>query len=370
SSKVRLNQLYVSIGKNREAVNKLAPGDIGSTVKIKDTHTNHTLRSAHDEVKLDSIHFPEPRIRTSVQPVKSGDEEKMGVAINKLHEGDPTIIMEMSKELKQTLLHAQGGLHQATIKWLLQHEHGVEVEFGKPKIPYRETIRTEAKGEYKHKKQSGGSGQFGEVYLRILPYDAGFTGVSDLKVRDIHDHELPWGGNLMFCSAIVGGSIDSRFLPAILKGIMEVMEEGPLTSSYCRDVIVIVYDGKMHAVDSNEISFKIAGKAAFKDAFLEAKPMLLEPIYHAEVLVPNEYTGDVMTDLQGRRAMVEGIEGEGTYQKISARVPLAEMYLYANTLSSIAQGRAIFTREFLEYAQVPGDVQQKLVKELLEAEPA
>ncbi len=363
-NKAKMNQLYIMDGKNRSPVEKLAAGDIGATVKYKGANTNNTLRSSGDGKKIAPLNFPNPRIRVAVAPTKSGEEEKMGAALNKMHEGDPTLIMELSKELKQTILHAQGELHLQTAKWTLSKEYGVEIEYSKPRISYRETIRAQAEASYKHKKQSGGSGQFGEVFMRIFPWTEGVEMPTDLKVRGQEEIELDWGGKLLYCSAIVGGSIDARFMPAILKGINEVMEEGPLTKSYARDIVVIVYDGKMHPVDSNEISFKIAGGRAFKEAFLNAKPMLLEPIYRLKVLTPDDYTGDIMTDLQGRRALVEGIESEGSLQKIVARVPLAELYKYTTTLSSIAQGRAAYEREFLEYAMVPSDVQAKLVKEL------
>ena len=360
--KVRMSQLYVPDGKSRNTVDHLSAGDIGATVKLKDTHTNDTLRSNGDDVKVRPIDFPESKIRAAVYTENQGDEEKLGLALNKMHASDMTLIPEHSKELKQLILHGQGGMHLQMAKWQLEHNYGVKVEYKEPRIPYRETIRSSAKADYRHKKQSGGAGQFGEVYMYIAPYVDGYQAPDDYRVRDVQNIELPWGGNLMYCSAIVGGAIDSRFLPAILKGINEVMEEGPLTGSNCRDVVVIVYDGKMHPVDSNEIAFKLAGRNAFQQAFRDARPLLMEPVYKVEILTPEEYTGDIMTDLQGRRAMVEGMGNEGAYQKITARVPLATMYQYANTLNSIAQGRASFHREFLEYAQVPGDVQSQLAK--------
>lgn len=366
--KGKLNQLYAIDGKNRNPVDKLAAGDIGATVKFKNTHVNHTLRSTDDEVEIDPIVFPSPRIRVSIAPTKTGDEEKMGAALRKMHESDPSLIMELSKELRQTLLHAQGDLHLNVAKWILEKEHGVPVEYGKPRISYRETIRKEVKADYRHKKQTGGAGQFGEVHMIVHPYTEGMEDTivgsrSDIKVREVDVHELPWGGKLLFCNCIVGGSIDNRFMPAIMKGIMEVMEQGPLTKSYARDIVVLVYDGKMHPVDSNEAAFKSAGKNAFKSAFLNAKPYLMEPIYTVEVLTPGEYMGDIMTDLQGRRALVEGMSAEGNLQKVIAKVPLAELYKYTTSLASIAQGRALYSREFAEYKQVPGDVQEILVKE-------
>lgn len=362
-AKNKLNQLYVIDGKNRHSVEVLAAGDIGATVKLKETGVNHTLRTQDDGVMVEPIDFPNPKIRTAIETEKSGDEEKLGVALNKISESDPTLVVEYSKELRQTLLHGQGALHLQIVKGILANTYGVTTNFTQPRISYRETIQKSAEGFYKHKKQSGGSGQYAEVYLKVQPYNEHMSHPSDLKVRGEDLHELPWGGKLLFCNCIVGGVIDGRFMPAILKGIMETMEEGPITGSYAQDVAVYVYDGKMHAVDSNEISFKIAGQAAFKQAFLQCSPKLMEPIYRLEVLVPDDYMGDVMTDLQSRRAIVEGFTAEGKNQKITARVPLAELNRYSTTLSSLSQGRATFSREFLEYAQVPGDLQQKLAQE-------
>ena len=361
-NKVKLNQLYVMDGKNRNQVEKLFAGDIGATVKLKDTHTNETLRSKDDGKAVEPIVFPNPKMRVAVEPAKEGDEEKVAQTLIKIMQSDPTLHYEYRKELKQNILQGQGELHLNMIKWLLKNMAGLEVNYVQPKISYRETIQRASEGHYRHKKQSGGAGQFGEVYMKVLPYDeeTGFIPPSDVKVRGTDEIELDWGGKLIFANAIVGGSIDARYMPAILKGIMETLEEGPITGSYARDVAVVVYDGKMHPVDSNEISFKIAGAHAFKTAFLEAKPKLLEPVYKVEVLVPDEQVGDIMTDLQGRRALVEGFASEGAYQRITAYVPLAELYRYTTTLSSLTQGRATHTREFSKYETVPGDIQQKL----------
>ncbi len=364
----KLNQLFAVDGKNRHPVDRLSAGDIGATVKFKDTHTNHTLRSKDDEVMLEPITFPEPRMRVSVDPVKQGDDEKMAMAFLKMNEGDPTLKLQYEKELRQNILYGQGELHLQTAKWIIEHVYGIPVEYGDPRISYRETIQKVANADYRHKKQSGGAGQFGEVYLRIAPYTENMSDPTDFKVRERDVIDLDWGGKLVFCNCIVGGVIEQRFLPAILKGILEVMEEGPLTSSYARDVVVYVYDGKMHAVDSNEISFKIAGAAAFKQAFLNAAPKLMEPVYRLEITVPEEYMGNIMTDLLGRRAIVEGSIGEGRNQRITARVPLAEMNRYATSLSSLAQGRATFSMTFLEFVQVPGDLQGRLTQQHSTAE--
>ena len=363
----KINQLYVIDGRNRTAVDKLCAGDIGATVKFKNTFNNQTLRSKDDAVQVDPIVFPEARVRKAIIAENQKEEEKLAMALQKIAQSDPTLSIEYARELKQTLLHGQGELHLETVCWALENLHGVKSTFEKPKISYRETIQKQAEGYYKHKKQSGGAGQYAEVYLKVMPYHDGYVDPPAIKVRERDEIELEWGGKLIFCNCIVGGVIDQRFMPAILKGITEVIEDAPLTNSYARDLVVYVYDGKMHPVDSNEISFKIAGAQAFKQAFLAASPKLLEPIYELEVLVPGEYTGDVMTDLQSRRAIVEGIENEGSYQKIRAKVPLAEMYRYNTKLNSISQGRATYHRRFAEFALVPGDIQQKLTASLAKA---
>lgn len=362
-TKNKMNQLYIVDGKNKISVDKLSAGDIGASVKLKDTYVNHTMRPTDDGVEVAPIVFPEPKIRTAIAPENDKEDEKLGLAINKIRETDPTLLSGYRRELKQTIMQGQGDLHLRMTKWQLENIHGVKVKFDKPRISYRETITANSEGYYKHKKQSGGSGQYGEVYMKIQPYTEYETPPSELKVRDTQEIEMEWGGKLVFNNCIVGGVIDTRFMPAILKGIMEVMETGPITGSYCRDVSVYIYDGKMHAVDSNEISFKIAGAQAFKEAFLNAKPKLLEPMLKVEVLAPSDFTGDIMTDLTQRRAIPQGIDSEGNFQKIIAHVPLAEMYQYATTLSSITQGRATHSREFLAYSTVPGDIQNKLAAE-------
>jgi elongation factor G len=370
-NKERLSQLFASYGKNRTKVTKLSAGDIGCTVKMKNTNTNDTMCGPGADFKFPNIPFPEPRFRTAIKPVNEGDEEKLGEALGRIHGDDPTVIVEYSKELKQILLHGQGEHHLNIVKWHLDNEFSVEIEFGTPKIPYRETITKVAQADYRHKKQSGGSGQFGEVYLLIEPHVEGAEdtkmfkiGGRDMKmsVRGHEEHELPWGGKLVFVNCIVGGSIDARFLPAIMKGLMEKMEEGPLTGSYARDIRVYVYDGKMHPVDSNEISFKLAGRNAFSMAFKNAGPKIMEPVYDVEVLVPSDRMGDVISDLQGRRAIVQGMSSEMGFEKITAKVPLAEMNKYSTALSSITNGRAMYTMSFDEYAPVPGDLQGDLLK--------
>jgi len=370
-SKERLSQLFAVAGKNRTKLSELVAGDIGATVKLKDTKTNHTLAEKDSGIVFPEIEFPDPKYRTAIKAASESDDEKLGEILNKMHEEDPTLIIEYSKELKQVIVHGQGEFHLNTMKWMIENIHKIEIEFLTPKIPYRETITKAAQSDYRHKKQSGGSGQFGEVHMIIEPYHEGMPAPKAYKidgreytmnVRGVDEHDLQWGGKLVFVNCIVGGSIDARFHPAILKGIMEKMEEGPLTGSYARDIRVCIYDGKMHPVDSNEISFKLAGRNAFSEAFKKAGPKIMEPIYDVEVMVPSEYMGDVMSDLQGRRAMIAGMSSESGYEKISARVPLAELNKYSTSLSSLTSGSATYTMKFAEYAQVPGDEQDKLLK--------
>ncbi len=385
SGKERLSQLFAFAGKNREKLDKIVAGDIGATIKLKNTKTDDTLNSTKnaDDI-IEPIEFPEPKFRTAIKAVNQADDEKLGVALNELHRMDPTIHAGYSKELRQIILQGQGELHLNMVKWLLEHIEKIQIEFVTPKIPYRETITRSSQANYLHKKQSGGSGQFGQVYMVIEPYEEGMPEPSRFNVKQMlsmssvnplsiqkgnneivvnvrgkDEIELEWGGKLIFYNCIVGGSIDARFLPAILKGIMERMEQGPLTGSYARDIRVCVYDGKMHPVDSNEISFKIAGKTAFSMAFKEAGPKIMEPIYDLDVLVPEDKMGNVMTDLQGRRAIIMGMEGGN----VKARVPLAEMGRYSTALSSLTSGRATYSMKFAEYSPVPPDIQDKLLKE-------
>jgi elongation factor G len=368
-NKERISQIFVSAGKNRVKVPTMVAGDIGATVKLKATKFNHTLSDGG--VVFSSMKFPEPKHRTAIRPLAEGDDEKLGEALSRMHDEDPTILVEYSKELKQIILSGQGEYHFNILKWHLDNQFKIETEFITPKIPYRETITKSAQADYRHKKQSGGAGQFGEVHLIIEPYIEGakpkdmfkMEGKEQkLSVRGEEEIKLTWGGKLMFYNCIVGGSIDARFLPAIQKGLMEKMEEGPLTGSYARDICVYVYDGKMHPVDSNEISFKLAGRNAFSLAFKKAGPKIMEPIYDLEVFVPADRMGDVMSDLQGRRAIVQGMSSENGFEKISAKVPLAEMDKYQTSLSSNTGGRAYYSMKFAEYAAVPGDVQDNLLK--------
>jgi elongation factor G len=357
----KINQLFLVEGNKRTNINELVAGDIGATLKLKNTHVNNTLHARGKNYELPSIEFPSPNMTVAIETLKKGEEEKLSQALHQLREEDPTLLVEVSQELKQTLIHCQGDMHLAVAKWKIEHNHKLEVKFVKPRIPYRETIRKMSDSSYRHKKQSGGAGQFAEVYMRIEPWYEGMPEPSDLTVRGRDVHELAWGGKLVFYNCIVGGAIDARFLPSILKGVMEKMHNGPLTGSYARDIRVCVYDGKMHPVDSNDISFKIAGLQAFRQAFQQADPQILEPIYHVEVLCPDDLTGAVMGDLQSRRAIVEGIDNEGHFQKVIAKVPLSEMDGYSSSLRSITQGRAKFTMKFQAYEPVPFEIQRKLI---------
>src|SRR5436305_1943653 len=359
----KINQLFLVEGNKRINTNELIAGDIGATLKLRNTHINNTLHTRGKNYELQPIEFPSPNMTVAIETVRKGEEEKLSQALHQLREEDPTIIIEHSPELKQILIHCQGDMHLAVAKWKIEHLHKLEVKFTKARIPYRETIRKMADANYRHKKQSGGAGQFGEVYMRIEPWHEGMPEPSGLTVRGRDTDDLDWGGKLVFYNCIVGGAIDTRFLPSILKGVMEKMHIGPLTGSYVRDVRVCVYDGKMHAVDSNDISFKIAGLQAFRQAFRQADPQVLEPVYLVEVLCPDDITGSVMGDLQTRRAIVEGIDSEGQFQKVIAKVPQVEMDGYSSSLRSITQGRAKFKSRFFEYAPVPYEVQKKLIED-------
>ncbi|MBD5308587.1 MAG: elongation factor G [Bacteroides sp.] len=374
-SKERLAQIYCVCGQIKTPVDKLCAGDIGATVKLKDVRTGNTLDAKGCDWAFDFIKYPAPKYQRAIRPVTESDAEKLSAILTRMHEEDPTWIVEQSKELKQTILKGQGEFHLRTLKWRVENNDKLPIAFDEPKIPYRETITKASRADYRHKKQSGGSGQFGEVHLIIEPYTEGMPAPTSyrfgnqeyvMKVRDTQEIPLDWGGKLVVCDCIVGGAIDSRFIPAIVKGLMDRMEQGPLTGSYARDVRVCIYDGKMHPVDSNEISFRLAGRNAFSEAFRNANPKILEPVYDVEVMVPSDAMGDVMGDLQGRRAMIMGMSSENGFEKIQARVPLKEMSSYSTALSSITGGRSSFTMKFSDYELVPGDVQEKLLKEYAE----
>ncbi|MBQ6764582.1 MAG: elongation factor G, partial [Paludibacteraceae bacterium] len=369
-SKERISQLYSVAGSIRTAVDELAAGDIGATVKLKDTRTGNTLNAKECDNQYTPISYPQPRYRRAIKPVTESDAEKLAALLTRYHEEDPTWIVEQSKELRQMIVSGQGEFHLRTLKWRLENNDKMPIEFSEPRIPYRETITKAARADYRHKKQSGGAGQFGEVHLIVEPYEEGQPvketykfGNQEYKisVKDQQEINLEWGGKLIIINSIVGGAIDARFIPAIVKGIMDRMEQGPLTGSYARDVRVIIYDGKMHPVDSNEISFRLAGRNAFAQAFKEANPKVLEPVYDLEVFVPSEIMGDVMSDINGRRGMVMGMETEKQFTRLKAQVPLKELASYSTTLSSLTGGRATFTMSFNSYQLVPADVQEKLL---------
>ena len=358
------NQLFIMDGKNREPVTKLTVGDIGATLKLKYTETNDTLYSGKKQITIKEIQYPAPRITKAVSAKDKNDEEKLNEALKRIQQQDPSVVFGFSKESKQQLLGCQGELHLATIDWALKNIYGVEANYKRPKIQYRETIQRSANASYKHKKQSGGAGQFGEVHLKIEPWYEGMAEPEGFNLRGKEEVDLPWGGKLIFYNCIVGGVIDQRYLPSVMKGVLEVMEEGPLTGSYIRDVRVMVYDGKMHSVDSNDISFKIAGAHAFKDAFLNANPKLLEPTNNLVVKVPEEMVGSVMTDLQSRRSIIQGIDSNNNYQILKCITPAAELFGYSTDLRSLTQGRATFSSTFASYQPVPSNVQQELVKQV------
>ena len=371
-SKERITQIYACAGANRIPVDKINAGDIGCTVKLKDVKTGNTLNGKGTEQHFNFIKYPNSKYSRAIKAVNAADTEKMMAALLKMRQEDPTWVVEQSKELRQTIVHGQGEFHLRTLKWRMENNEKIPVTFEEPKIPYRETITKKAKAEYRHKKQSGGAGQFGEVHLIVEPYAEGrpdpvsynFNGQEfKMNIKSKEEVDLPWGGKLVFINSVVGGAIDLRFMPAILKGVMDCMERGPLTGSYARDVRVVVYDGKMHPVDSNELSFTLAARHAFSDAFKQAGPKILEPIYDLEVYVPADYMGDVMSDLQGRRALIMGMDSEAGYQKLQAKIPLKELSNYSISLSSLTGGRASFTTKFSSYELVPNDIQNKLIAE-------
>jgi len=358
-----LNQLFIMDGKKREPVNRLDVGDIGATLKLKHTETNDTLHKIGNPLTIKPIQYPQPRTRKAVSASKQQDEEKLSEALRRIHSQDPTVIVSYSSELKQQILACQGELHLATIQWALENIYGVEAEFSAPRIAYRETIQRSSTANYRHKKQSGGAGQFAQVHLKIEPWYHGIEEPQGLSIRGREEVDLPWGGKLLFYNCIVGGVIDQRFLPSIKKGILEVMESGPLTGSYIRDVRVMVYDGKMHPVDSNDIAFKIAGAHAFREAFLNARPKLLEPIQELTVKVPEDMVGSVMTDLQSRRSIIQGIDSVDHYQILRCAVPEAELFGYSTNLRSLTQGKATFKSAFASFQAVPNNIQETLVSQ-------
>ena len=367
-NKERFSAIYAVAGSKKESVPALKAGDFGCVVKLKNGKSSTTLSAIGSGIAYDKIAYPAPKYRCAIKAKVQQEDQKLGDALKKIASQDPTTIVEYSKELRQTILSGNGEQHINVTKWRLNNEFGVEVELFAPKVPYRETITKVAQAQYRHKKQSGGAGQFGEVHLLVCPAEGelntkfkidGKDTQLPIKSQDIT--ELEWGGRLEFYNCVVGGAIDLSFMPAILKGIKERMVEGPLTGSYARDIRVFVYDGKMHPVDSKEIAFIIAGRNAFREAFRNAGPKILEPIYNVEVMTPAEYQGAVMSDLQNRRGILGDLGADKGFSILRARVPLAELYRYSTTLSSLTSGSATFTMEFADYQPVPGDVQTKLL---------
>lgn len=376
-NKERISALYAVAGSKKEPVTSLHAGDLGCTVKLKNGKSNTSLSLPGSGIKYDKIVFPAPKYRCAIKAKVQQEEQKLGDALKKIASLDPTVVVEYSKELRQTILSGNGEQHINIVKWLLNNEYKVEVELFAPKIPYRETITKVSYATYRHKKQSGGAGQFGEVALLICPYEEGVDSPRTFKVngkdqvmniKSTETFDLDWGGKLEFNNCIVGGAIDLRFIPAILKGINDKMTEGPLTGSYARDIRVYVYDGKMHPVDSNEISFILAARNAFKEAFRTAGPKIMEPIYNVEIITPAEYQGACMSDLQNRRGILGDMGADKGFSILKARVPLAELYRYSTTLSSLTSGSATFSMSFADYQPVPGDVQTKLLAEYAAAD--
>ena len=371
-SKERIGQIYAPAGANRIPVDEMVAGDIGCTVKLKDVKTGNTLNGKDSENKFDFLTYPNPKYSRAIKAKNEAETEKLMAALTRMRQEDPTWVVEQSKELRQTIVRGQGEFHLRTLKWRLENIDKIQIEYLEPRIPYRETITKSAQAEYRHKKQSGGAGQFGEVHLIVEPYADGMPDPVTYKlngqevkcnIKSREEIDLEWGGKLVFINTVVGGAIDMRFMPAILKGVMEKMERGPLTGSYARDVRVIVYDGKMHPVDSNELSFMLAARNAFSEAFKAAAPKILEPIYDLEVYVPADMTGDVMSDLQGRRALIMGMDMENGYQKLQAKIPLKELSNYSIALSSLTGGRASFSTKFSSYELMPNELQQQLIAE-------
>ncbi|MFY0252449.1 elongation factor G [Chitinophaga sp. 30R24] len=360
NSAERISQLFIADGKNRNAVERLQAGDIGCTLKLKNTLTNHTLGDKNFPGEITPIVFPAPKVRVAIEAKNKGDDEKLSEVLAEIHMEDPTLSVEFNRELKQVILHGQGELHLQVTKWRLENIYKMQVAFLPARIPYRETIQKPALATWRHKKQSGGAGQFAEVFMEIEPWYEGMPPYKAHPVRETEEIDLSWGGKLVFNNCIVGGAIDNRFLPSILKGVMEKMEEGPLTGSYVRDIRVSIYDGKMHPVDSNDISFKIAGMMAFREAFHQAAPQLLEPVFDLELVAPDVMMGDIMSELQSHRSIITGMDTLNSNQVIKARTPQAEIDKLFAGLRNITQGKAKLTTQFAAYVPVPADLQKKL----------
>lgn len=363
----KIGQIYSMNGKNRAEIAPLHAGDIASVVKLRGTHTGDTLSDKKDPIVLPPIVFPDPLMTIAIEPKTKGDEDKMSTGLHALHEEDPAFSVRIDPELHQVLLRGQSELHLGMIVKRLKEKYGVEVNMLEAKIPFRETIRGTAKEFYRHKKQTGGAGQFGEVHFYMEAYREGAPYPEEFTIRGSEITDLPWGGKLEFVSAIVGGAVDARFIPAVKKGVMEIMATGVIAGYPVTDVRIIFHDGKMHPVDSNENAFKTAGRMCFRECFRAAKPIILEPIVEVEVTVPDEYMGDVMGDFSGHRGKILGMEGRGKNQVIRALVPEKEMGKYSTKLRSMTQGRGVYRMKFAHYEEVPRDQADKLIKEYDEA---
>ena len=339
----KIGQIYLMNGKNRKEIGQVNVGDFGAIVKLRDTSTADTLCDKSNPILLPEIKFPEPVIRVAVEPKAKGDEEKISTGLHTIQDEDPTFKVVVDPELKQTIIHGQGELHLDIIIKRLKEKYGVEVDVVEPRIPYRETIKGAAEGAHKYKKQSGGRGQYGDVSLKLEPQQR--------------------GGDYEFVDAIVGGVIPGKYIPAVEKGVKEAMTGGVMAGYPVVDVKVTLYYGSYHTVDSSDMAFKIAGSMCFKKVFKASKPVLLEPIYEVEIRVPEEYMGDVMGDISSRRGKIQGMDAEGIFQVIKAKVPLAELYRYSTTLRSLTQGRGLHRRKFSHYEDVPKEIADKIISQ-------
>ncbi|MDD5231098.1 MAG: elongation factor G, partial [Candidatus Marinimicrobia bacterium] len=329
-------------GKEKQEIAHLHSGDIGAVVKLKFTKTTDTLCDSRSPITYPGISFPEPVIQIAIEPKSRGDEEKISTGLQSLTSEDPTMSWHFDPELKQTILSGQGELHLVIILQRLKQKFGVEINQLPPRIPYRETIKKRGDSKYRHKKQTGGAGQFAEVWMYVEP--------------------APAGAGVEFTNTLVGQNVDRVFVPSVEKGVRSACEEGILAGYHVTDVKAVFYDGKMHPVDSKDIAFQIAGKSAFKECFMSGNPILLEPIYNLEVIVPEEFMGDVMGDISVRRGKIQGMDAEGPFQKINAKVPLAELYRYSTALRSMTQGRGMHRQSFSHYEQMPKEAQDKVVE--------
>lgn len=339
----RVGQLFSVNGKNREQLEILHAGDLGAVAKLRDTHTNNTLCNEHKIVIIPTITYPHPNIRVGIRSRSKGDEEKLAIGLSTLHEEDPTFSFKVDPELHQMLVSGQGELHLETCVSKLRQRFGIDIETFAPRIPYRETIKAKGDAKYRHKKQSGGAGQFAEVWMRLEPKG--------------HDDEVE------FTQSLVGQNVDRVFVPSVEKGVKAASERGALAGYKVVGVKVDFYDGKQHPVDSKDIAFQIAGKHAFKEAFLQAKPCLLEPIMNVAIKVPDENTGDIMSDISSRRGKILGIDSEGKFTVVKAQVPQAELYRYSTVIRSIVGGRGVHTEQFSHYEEMPRELEQKVIEQ-------